>query len=76
VDRIGTQPGRIVGIRIPASDGHHTLRDQFCANTKRPTVVRRLHIYAKEYSTSKNRENSQFLALLMIIFSGTGLKGV
>jgi hypothetical protein len=29
VDRIGTQPGRIVGIRIPASDGHHTLRDQF-----------------------------------------------
>ena len=29
VYRIGTQPGRIVGIRIPASDGHHPLGDQF-----------------------------------------------
>src|SRR4029077_14095610 len=29
MDWIGTEPGRIVGIRIPASDGHHALRDQF-----------------------------------------------
>jgi len=29
VYRIGTEPGRIVGIRIPARDGHHSLRDQF-----------------------------------------------
>jgi hypothetical protein len=28
MDRIGTNPGCIVGIWISASDGHHSLRDQ------------------------------------------------
>jgi len=29
VDGVGTQPGRVVGIRIPASDRHEALRQKF-----------------------------------------------